>query len=201
VITWEKVKFNRGKLMDISGALFWAGLLGLRLRVAIGGDYVSLLLAAQSGLVLVLLMTRNAAGKDASMGWRVLAWGSALLPLTLMGGGVRLIPTWTSGLAASLGLAFSLWALWTLRRSFGIAPADRGLIKGGPYRIMRHPAYAGELVSVCAFVLGSFFTVNIVIVVVLIVTLILRMLQEERMIQGYPDYAGDVRWRLLPGLW
>jgi protein-S-isoprenylcysteine O-methyltransferase Ste14 len=66
---------------------------------------------------------------------------------------------------------------------------------------MRHPAYAGELVSVVAFVLGSFFTVNIVIVVVLIVTLILRMLQEERMIQGYPDYAGDVRWRLLPGLW
>ena len=124
-----------------------------------------------------------------------------MLPLTLMGGGERLIPIWASGFAASLGLAFSLWALWTLRRSFGIAPADRGLIKGGPYRIMRHPAYAGELVSVVAFVLGSFFTVNIVIVVVLIVTLILRIFQEERVIQGYWDYAGDVRWRLVPGLW
>jgi protein-S-isoprenylcysteine O-methyltransferase Ste14 len=118
-----------------------------------------------------------------------------------MGGGKSIIPVWASGIAASLGLAFSLWALWTLRRSFGIAPADRGLIKGGPYRIMRHPAYAGELVSVVAFVLGSFFAVNIVIVVVLIVSLILRLLQEERVIQGYSDYAGDVRWRLVPGLW
>ncbi len=201
MIAWEKVKFNRDKLMDVLGALFWAGLLGLRLRVAIGGDYVSLLLAAQAGLVLVLLMTRKAAGKDASMGWRVLAWGSALLPLTLMGGGKRLIPIWASGLAASLGLAFSLWALWTLRRSFGIAPADRGLIKGGPYQIMRHPAYAGELISVCAFILGSFFIVNAVILFVLIITLIIRIFQEESMIQGYSDYAGDVRWRLVPGLW
>ncbi len=201
MIALEKVKLNRGKLMDVLGALFWAGLLGLRLRVAIRGDCVSLLLAAQAGLVLVLLMTREVAGKDASMGWRVLAWGSALLPLTLMGGGRPLIPIWASGLAASLGLAFSLWALWTLRRSFGIAPADRGLIMGGPYRIMRHPAYAGELMSVVAFVLGSFLIVNTVILFVLIVTLILRMFQEERVIQGYSDYAGDVRWRLVPGLW
>jgi protein-S-isoprenylcysteine O-methyltransferase Ste14 len=201
MIALGKVKLNRDKLMDVLGALFWAGLLGLRLRVAMGGDYVSLLLAAQAGLVLVLLMTRKAAGKDASMGWRVLAWGSALLPLTLMGGGKHLIPVWASGFAASLGLTFSLWALWTLRRSFGIAPADRGLIKGGPYWIVRHPAYAGELVSVCAFVLGSFFAVNIVIVVVLIVSLILRIFQEERVIRGYSDYAGDVRWRLVPGLW
>ena len=201
MIALENLKLNRDKFMDVLGALFWAGLLGLRLRVAIGGDYLSLLLAAQAGLVLVLLMTRKVADKDASMGWRILAWGSALLPLTLMGGGESIIPVWASGIAASLGLAFSLWALWTLRRSFGIAPADRGLIKGGPYRIMRHPAYAGELVSLCAFFLGSFLIVNAVIIFVLIVTLILRIFQEERVIQGYSDYAGDVRWRLVPGLW
>jgi protein-S-isoprenylcysteine O-methyltransferase Ste14 len=44
------------------------------------------------------------------------------------------------------GLAFTLYALGTLRACFGLAPEARGLITTGPYRLVRHPVYLGEFV-------------------------------------------------------
>ena len=46
-----------------------------------------------------------------------------------------------------LGTCFQLWSKLVLRRSFGIAPANRGVKMGGPYRLVRHPMYAGYLAA------------------------------------------------------
>ena len=131
----------------------------------------------------------------------LLAWTSALLPLTLRGVG-------ESSALASLGLALqiaglllALWALWSLGRAFGIAPADRGLIRHGPYRWLRHPAYAGELLALTGFGLAHPSLWNGIVLTAIALSLVARLGHEERAIAGYTAYAAQVRWRLMPGVW
>ena len=112
-----------------------------------------------------------------------------------------------AGLAASLGLA--LWAL-TQNRFFSPVvrvQTERGhhLISSGPYRFIRHPGYLGGAGSaLCgAIVLGSWwaFLPAAGVVGVLVRRTILEDRFLHRELAGYPEYAGTVRYRLLPGIW
>lgn len=120
------------------------------------------------------------------------------------------LPTWTIPtrdvgyllLPALAGYSLILWSLITLGRRFGIAPADRGLIRRGPYAFLRHPMYLGELVFRSAMVFGSpQILPAILLVVALLVIQCWRILREEKMIAGYAGYMQSVPWRLIPGLW
>lgn len=99
---------------------------------------------------------------------------------------------------ALLGWVASLVALG---RSFGIVPADRGLVQHGPYRYVRHPIYAFEAL----FLLGYFAAVptgrSAVIILAAFVLQILRILREEHILEGYKEYKSKVPWRILPGVW
>ena len=53
------------------------------------------------------------------------------------------------------GLAFSLASVAVLGRCFGILPDVRGLVVPGPYRLVRHPLYLGELTAALGIVIGS----------------------------------------------
>ena len=53
------------------------------------------------------------------------------------------------------GLAFSLASVAVLGRCFGILPDVRGLVVRGPYRLVRHPLYLGELTAAIGIVIGS----------------------------------------------
>ena len=74
----------------------------------------------------------------------------------------------------------------------------------GPYRIVRHPGYAGNILPLLGIVLalGSVWTL-IPAAVALIITVI-RTTLEDRTLQdelpGYRDYARRVRYRLIPGI-
>jgi protein-S-isoprenylcysteine O-methyltransferase Ste14 len=109
----------------------------------------------------------------------------------------KLLPT----IIQAAGLLGWIWALFTLGRSFGIVAADRGLVAHGPYRLVRHPIYAFELL----FFLGYFAAVPTleVAVIVGIWTLLqcVRIVREEKIIGGYAEYAQTVRWRLAPFIW
>ena len=109
----------------------------------------------------------------------------------------------------SLGYAFAMWALAENR--FFSSPVriqtDRGHVvcDSGPYRIVRHPGYAGNILSLLGIVLalGSVWTL-IPAMVALIITVIRtaledRTLQEE--LPGYTEYARRVRYRLIPGIY
>ena len=123
---------------------FWISLAGLRLHEAWqNARLIPVLLAAQSGLIAWLLITRSQQAVETGWLQKIVAWASAFLPLalrlhheTLVGQGIT-----------SLGLLLVLWTMGTLGRSFGIAPANRGIIMNGPYRFIRHPMYLGELIS------------------------------------------------------
>ena len=84
---------------------------------------------------------------------------------------------------------------------------DRGhlVVTSGPYRVVRHPGYAGNIVAwpCIALALGSWFAV--LLSAVIVVLFIVRTAWEDRALQtgleGYAEYAERVRYRLVPGLW
>lgn len=84
---------------------------------------------------------------------------------------------------------------------------ERGhrVVTGGPYRHIRHPAYAGGILTeVCVpILLGSWWA--LVIGLVDAAVMLLRTVLEDRTLQaelpGYADYASEVRYRLVPGVW
>ncbi len=75
----------------------------------------------------------------------------------------------------------------------------------GPYRLVRHPGYAGAILyqSATPLVLMSWWA--LVPSLLAVVCFILRTALEDRTLQreleGYEDYARRVRYRLLPGIW
>jgi protein-S-isoprenylcysteine O-methyltransferase Ste14 len=100
-----------------------------------------------------------------------------------------------------VGSAIWLWALVSLGRSFGIAPADRGLKTRGPYRFVRHPMYAGELLNSLGAVIAVASAQGVIVFSIWWLFQMLRILKEEPVIAGYGEYRQVVRWRVLPGVW
>ena len=123
---------------------------------------------------------------------------AALLPTTVHRGPLP----WYLLLPGLAGYALILWSLAILGKRFGIAPADRGLTSQGPYQVIRHPMYLGELVFRAALLLNSGnLVLDLLLMTILTVTQCLRILREEHWVSGYGYYTRMVHWRLIPGLW
>jgi protein-S-isoprenylcysteine O-methyltransferase Ste14 len=79
------------------------------------------------------------------------------------------------------------------------------VVTTGPYRIVRHPSYAGALVAALAlpFMLDAMWA--LIPAVMLGAVLVLRTALEDRMLseelEGYQRYMERTRYRLVPGLW
>jgi protein-S-isoprenylcysteine O-methyltransferase Ste14 len=123
------------------------------------------------------------------------------------------VPAWLRAasliaLAAGYGLAF--WAMRVNRFFSSVVriQSDRGqhVITTGPYRWIRHPGYLAGIVIIVAsgIALGSWLATAILVVFGL-PFLLRRAITEDRVLQaelpGYRDYAAEVRWRVLPGIW
>lgn len=110
-----------------------------------------------------------------------------------------------------LGLSYPLftWAMVSNRFFSTVVriQKDRGhtVQTGGPYRYVRHPGYASLLVSYLTmpFALGSLWAC--IPMALLVANLFLRTTLEDRTLKneldGYQEYAGRVRYRLIPGIW
>ncbi len=178
--------------------LLWTALGGLRLGEAVQfARVIPAVLAVQSLLAAWLIATRRQ--ERAGSGWsqKLTAWVSAFLPLALQ----IQHETRTGQVVSCLGLLLVLWSMAILGRSFGIAPADRGLVMDGPYRLVRHPMYLGELICLAGAMLGDISLWNMVLFLAVCLALLLRIRWEERILWDYASYAGRVSWRLIPWLW
>jgi len=121
-------------------------------------------------------------------------------------------PLWLNllglGLIA-LGYAFGTWALAENRFFSGTVriQTDRGhtVCDSGPYRVVRHPGYAGNIVPLPGLVLGLSSLWTILPAIVALVIVVVRTTLEDRTLQeelaGYKEYARRVRYRLFPGIY
>ena len=105
-------------------------------------------------------------------------------------------------LLATAGLAYSVWGLAYLRRSFSIIPEARHLVTGGPYALSRHPVYLGEIATAIGVNLATGGWLSAAAIAYFIVCEVLRMGWEERILSrvfaaDYPPYARRVP-RYLP---
>jgi protein-S-isoprenylcysteine O-methyltransferase Ste14 len=108
----------------------------------------------------------------------------------------------TADIVATAGLAYSVWGLAYLRRSFSILPEARRLVSGGPYSLSRHPVYLGEVVTAVGINLATGGWLNALAVGYFITCELLRIRWEERVLSRtfpdeYPAYARRVP-RYLP---
>lgn len=184
---------------DILALAFWLFLAGMRLNQAWQQcSLLALMLMLQASLVAYALTTRRDDVAQVPRFQKLVAWLSALLPFMLQ---VNSQPSLIQIGLAVCGLALAAWGLLCLGKSFGVAPADRGLILHGPYHYLRHPVYAGELLAVFAILLGKPLPLNALVFTILSLTMLVRIRWEERALGDYSVYACQVRWRLVPGLW
>ena len=150
--------------------------------------------AILSALGLSQLARYIVAGLDERFGWT---------------GGVPLAAQLTALALCILGYALVVWA--TASNAFFSqivrVQSERGhtVATGGPYHSVRHPGYLGAIVYELAVpvLLASWWAA--LPSVVNAILLVVRTALEDRTLQaelaGYTDYARQVRFRLLPGLW
>jgi protein-S-isoprenylcysteine O-methyltransferase Ste14 len=119
---------------------------------------------------------------------------------------------WWQALGAlvyALALGLTSWAMIS-NAYFSTAvriQTDRGqkVCRTGPYHYVRHPGYVGFFIQSLSvpILLGSLwallFALPALVVMIIRTSLEDRMLQAE--LEGYKEYAQEVKYRLIPGVW
>ena len=111
----------------------------------------------------------------------------------------------TGGLVlVTLAAGLSLVSLLAMGRRFGVRPAVRDLVTGGPYRFVRHPMYLSYILGDIGYNLQEWNFGTILLVLVGWASLGYRIHAEEQILSQHvkwPAYIALVRYRLFPGLW
>ena len=140
----------------------------------------------------------------------VIFLAALLLPGLDLRFGWSRMPSWVC-LAALVvmvaGYALVLWVFRTNRYASRIIEVQPGqsVISSGPYAVVRHPMYAAQVVMFPGFMaaLGSWWGAGLAVLI--IVPLVLRIRNEEEVLQrdlpGYAEYCQRARYRLVPGIW
>ncbi len=204
------VEWNGIDVADALGRLMIVILFSL-LAVRMGQNFLEtarmtglLLLAGE--LIVVLLTVLRRPAKFVNRSWRArLLTGCSLVgplvvvPLT----SASPVSDAITAITSAAGLLITIAGKLALGRSFGIMPANRGIVCTGLYRAVRHPIYAGYLVTHLAFLVAHPSPWNIGILIVADASLLARAVCEEKTLARDPEYSSyleKVRWRVLPGV-
>jgi len=107
----------------------------------------------------------------------------------------------------AVGLGLASWVMISNPYIWSEVPIQRGqtVCSTGPYRFVRHPAYAGLILQALGvpILLGSLWA--LIPGITAAVCIIIATSSEDRILQaelpGYQDYAQKVPFRLVPGIW
>jgi protein-S-isoprenylcysteine O-methyltransferase Ste14 len=189
--------------------------------IGVMGFFVSRVLAARRHPDLLAERARFMQHDDAKP-WdyllaRLVGLGGAIIPLVAgldvrygwSGEDFKLYAELVALVLTLAGFAFSSWALMENRFFSGVVriQKERGhhVIMTGPYGWVRHPGYAGALLTYWATPVLLDSPLTFVPVAIMTLVLIVRTALEDRTLQaelpGYKEYARITRYRLLPGIW
>jgi len=186
-------------------ALFSAMVARIGRDVAATHHLTGLLLLASEALVVVFTMIRRPAGiVDRSLNARLLTIFSTFAPQLVRPASLHpLTPQSFTLLLSGMGLIVVVLGKLSLGRSFGLTPANRGVVSTGVYRFARHPIYMGYLFTHVGFAIANPVAWNFFILAAADMTLLLRAVREEQTLAldpAYCTYMERVRWRIVPGL-
>lgn len=158
------------------------------------------LCAVNSVFLAIFISRRDAKSISTSPGLWLIAFGGTLLPLLMRpnsGGSFT-----TVGNAIQLvGMLGIIASLLSLRRSFGIVPANRGIRTQGLYNVVRHPLYASELFTFGGFAVANPSVLNVSVWLCDVALQLARACAEERFLSedpSYLQYRSRVKYRLIP---
>lgn len=160
-----------------------------------------LLILPSEGIVLYFLLIRRPTDRISTnlWDWAIAAVGTVCVLLIDKGG-----PAVLGALGPYLmllGLVVQVGAKLSLSRSFGMVAANRGVKSSGLYQFVRHPMYAGYIVSHIGFLLVAPAFWNAAVYFVAWTIMIARIYAEERVLSqddSYNSYKATVRYRLMP---
>jgi protein-S-isoprenylcysteine O-methyltransferase Ste14 len=169
------------------------------------GRVTGLMLVVSELLVVVMtLLRRHAASIDRGVRARVLTALSMIgPPLVRPAALVALAPQALTAGVSIVGLLIVIGGKLSLGRSFGLMPANRGIVSTGLYRLVRHPIYMGYLITHVAFIAANPSLWNVAFLVTADLALMARAVCEEGTLAedpAYRAYQAKVRWRVCPGL-
>ncbi|WP_349608953.1 MULTISPECIES: methyltransferase family protein [Cupriavidus] len=121
-----------------------------------------------------------------------------------LGPGNSLVPELFGAGLQILGISWQIYAKVSLRFSFGILPANRGIVSHGAYRFVRHPIYLGYFIADVGFLLTNFGLQNLLVYAGLYALQAVRINREEKLLSDDPEYRRyreTVRFRALPGVY
>ena len=101
------------------------------------------------------------------------------------------------------GMFLQITAKVVLGHAFGIIAANRGVKVIGPYRFVRHPMYAGYIMTHIGYLLAMPALSTAILYALALSFQIVRIFREERVLiedPRYREFAARVRYRLVPGL-
>lgn len=156
--------------------------------------------------IMAVMSLARFAPQSASVNVRtVVASGAMLmLPCLMRPGGAAGGALSTVGLVFELiGVGLSQVARLYMGRSFGVLPANRGIVSKGPFRWVRHPIYSGWLGLSIGYAMCHPSARNIGLIAVTLPFMVWRIDQEEAHLSADPEYRrymGRVRYRLVPAI-
>jgi protein-S-isoprenylcysteine O-methyltransferase Ste14 len=195
---------------EMSSRVLVSGLF-LALAFRLGGDFIQthrptdlLLLVGEALVVVLTCLRRPAQVVDRRMIVRFVTTVSMLSPLMIRPSqNPAIMSELAAASMASLGLAIVVAGKLSLGYSFGLLPANRGIIVRGLYRIVRHPIYLGYLLTHIPFLAAHPSGWNLVVLLAGDTALVARALYEEQTLKRdpqYVQYCQTVKWRLVPGV-
>ncbi len=116
---------------------------------------------------------------------------------------------WIGVVLTILGIFTRIYSVWTLRKFFTLnvqVATEQNIVKTGPYKYIRHPAYTGSIITLFGIAVSFRSPLGIIATVIIIAVVYgYRIKVEEKALEtnfgsSYEDYERHT-WRLFPRIW